>query len=103
MRQTFTASLCGGLALAMLAGTPVAEAQIANRPKGGCLKYGAAGALAWQQGNLLRASAPQTQAFDTVGAGARDRAPLLPLDLPVDAQAAEGPRQRRRALRLVAK
>ena len=46
MRQTFTASLCGGLALAMLAGASVAEAQIANRPKGGCLKYGAAGALA---------------------------------------------------------
>ncbi len=41
--------------------------------------------------------------FDTVGAGARDRAPLLPLDLPVDAQAASGPRQRRRALRVVGK
>jgi len=54
---------------------------------------------------LGRTNIPEAEeeAFDTVGAGARDRAPLLPLDLPVDAQAAEGPRQRRRALRLVAK
>ena len=36
---------------------------------------------------------------DTVGDGARDRAPLLPLDLPRE----DGPRQRRRTLRLVAK
>ncbi len=36
---------------------------------------------------------------DTVGGGARDRAPLLPLDLPRE----DGPRQRRRTLRLVAK
>jgi hypothetical protein len=36
---------------------------------------------------------------DTLGDGARDRAPLLPLDLPRE----DGPRQRRRTLRLVAK
>ncbi len=36
---------------------------------------------------------------DTVGDGVRDRAPLLPLDLPRE----DGPRQRRRTLRLVAK
>ena len=36
---------------------------------------------------------------DTLGAGARDRAPLLPLDLPQD----DGPRIRRRALRVVEK
>lgn len=36
---------------------------------------------------------------DTVGAGARERAPLLPLDLPPD----DGPRIRRRALRVVGK
>ena len=36
---------------------------------------------------------------DTVGHGARDQAPLLPLDLPRE----DGPRQRRRTLRLVAK
>ena len=35
--------------------------------------------------------------MDTLGAGARDRAPLLPLDLPQD----DGPRIRRRALRVV--
>ncbi len=34
---------------------------------------------------------------DTIGDGARDRAPLLPLELPRE----DGPRQRRRALRLV--
>ena len=39
------------------------------------------------------------EAEDTVGEGARDRAPLLPLDLPRE----DGPRQRRRSLRLVAK
>ncbi len=39
------------------------------------------------------------EADDTVGDGARDRAPLLPLDLPRE----DGPRQRRRSLRLVAK
>jgi hypothetical protein len=33
---------------------------------------------------------------DTVGEGARDRAPLLPLELPAD-----GPRQRRSKLRVV--
>ncbi len=43
------------------------------------------------------ACAPAEDA-DTIGDGARDRAPLLPLDLP-----AESPRQRRRGLRLVAK
>jgi hypothetical protein len=36
---------------------------------------------------------------DTLGDGPRDRAPLLPLDLPRE----DGPRQRRRALRLVKK
>ena len=36
---------------------------------------------------------------DTLGDGARDRAPLLPLDLPAE----EGPRQRRRQLRLVSR
>jgi hypothetical protein len=36
---------------------------------------------------------------DTLGFGSRDRAPLLPLDLPRE----DGPRQRRRSLRLVAK
>lgn len=36
---------------------------------------------------------------DTIGDGARDRAPLLPLDLPRE----DGPRQRRRTLRLVVK
>ncbi len=45
----------------------------------------------------------EDEEFDTVGAGARDRSPLLPLDLPMDAQAQDGPRQRRRALRVVAK
>jgi hypothetical protein len=35
--------------------------------------------------------------IDTLGAGARERAPLLPLDLPPD----DGPRIRRRALRVV--
>ena len=39
------------------------------------------------------------EAEDTVGDGARDRAPLLPLDLPRE----DGARQRRRSLRLVAK
>ena len=39
------------------------------------------------------------EAADGVGDGARDGAPLLPLDLPRE----DGPRQRRRALRLVAK
>ena len=36
---------------------------------------------------------------DCVGDGARDGSPLLPLDLPRE----DGPTQRRRALRLVAK
>ena len=39
----------------------------------------------------------EDEAEDTVGAGARDRAPLLPLDLPPG----QAPRLRRRALRLV--
>lgn len=47
--------------------------------------------------------AAEEEEFDTVGAGARDRSPLLPLDLPMDAHAQDGPRQRRRALRVVAK
>ncbi len=39
----------------------------------------------------------EEEEMDTLGAGARDRAPLLPLDLPQD----DGPRIRRRALRVV--
>ncbi len=39
----------------------------------------------------------EDEEMDTLGAGARDRAPLLPLDLPPD----DGPRIRRRALRVV--
>ncbi len=39
------------------------------------------------------------EAGDTVGDGARDRSPLLPLDLPAE----DGPRVRRRGLRLVSK
>ncbi len=41
----------------------------------------------------------EDEEHDTIGDGARDRAPLLPLDLPRE----DGPRQRRRSLRLVAK
>jgi hypothetical protein len=41
----------------------------------------------------------EDEEMDTVGNGARDRAPLLPLDLPQD----DGPRIRRRALRVVGK
>jgi len=41
----------------------------------------------------------EEEELDTIGIGARDRAPLLPLDLPRE----DGPRQRRRTLRLVAK
>ena len=41
----------------------------------------------------------EDEATDTIGDGARDRAPLLPLDLPSE----DAPRMRRRALRLVAK
>jgi hypothetical protein len=40
--------------------------------------------------------AAEEEEADTVGEGARDRAPLLPLELPSD-----GPRQRRRKLRVV--
>jgi hypothetical protein len=43
--------------------------------------------------------AAEDEEGDTIGDGARDRAPLLPLDLPRE----DGPRQRRRTLRLVAK
>ena len=45
----------------------------------------------------------EEEEFDTLGVGARDRSPFLPLDLPMDAPAQDGPRQRRRALRVVAK
>jgi hypothetical protein len=41
----------------------------------------------------------EEEADDTLGAGASERAPLLPLDLPPS----DAPRLRRRALRLVAK
>jgi hypothetical protein len=41
----------------------------------------------------------EEEEMDTLGAGARDRAPLLPLELPHD----DGPRIRRRALRVVEK
>jgi hypothetical protein len=41
----------------------------------------------------------EDEAGDTMGDGERDRSPLLPLDLP----AGDGPRIRRRELRLVAK
>ncbi len=41
----------------------------------------------------------EDEAYDTLGDGARDRAPLLPLDLPQE----DGPRIRRRGLKLVAK
>ncbi len=41
----------------------------------------------------------EDEAYDTIGEGARDRAPLLPLDLPEN----DGPRIRRRTLKLVAK
>jgi len=41
----------------------------------------------------------EEEEMDTLGAGARERAPLLPLDLPPD----DGPRIRRRALRVVGK
>lgn len=48
--------------------------------------------------NYLGESLPaaEEEEADTVGEGARDRAPLLPLELPSD-----GPRQRRRKLRVV--
>ena len=51
--------------------------------------------------NYLATTLPEAEdeASDTVGDGARDRAPLLPLDLPQE----DGPRVRRRGLRLVAK
>ena len=46
--------------------------------------------------------AAEEEAGDTLGQGSRDRAPLLPLDLPhVDGAREDGPRSRRRALRLV--
>ena len=41
----------------------------------------------------------EEEEMDTIGAGARDRAPLLPLDLPQN----DGPRIRRRTLRVVEK
>ncbi len=41
----------------------------------------------------------EDEAYDTIGDGARDRAPLLPLDLPQE----DSPRVRRRGLQLVAK
>ena len=43
--------------------------------------------------------AAEDEDHDTIGDTARDHAPLLPLDLPRE----DGPRQRRRSLRLVAK
>jgi hypothetical protein len=44
------------------------------------------------------------EALDGMGGSAPDRAPFLPLELPMDARMREdGPRQRRRALRVVAK
>ena len=43
--------------------------------------------------------AAEEEEEDTLGAGARDRAPLLPLELPLE----DGPRVRRRALRVVGK
>jgi hypothetical protein len=46
--------------------------------------------------NYLGIAVPAAEAEDTVGEGARDRAPLLPLALPT-----AGPRQRRRQLRIV--
>ena len=51
--------------------------------------------------NYLNQTLPEAEdeASDTVGDGARDRAPLLPLDLPQE----DGARIRRRGLRLVAK
>ena len=46
----------------------------------------------------------EEEEMDTIGAGARDRAPLLPLDLPqLDLRPEDGPRIRRRALRVVGK
>jgi hypothetical protein len=45
----------------------------------------------------------ETEEADTVGSGARDHAPLLPFDLPLDTHAAASPRARRRGLRLVTK
>lgn len=40
---------------------------------------------------------------DTVGDGARDRSPLLPLDLPLDLSVEASPRARRRGLRVVSR
>ncbi len=40
---------------------------------------------------------------DTVGAGARDQSPLLPLELPDDTSPRASPRARRRELRLVSR
>ena len=53
---------------------------------------------------LGRTDMPQAEEeeMDTLGAGARDRAPLLPLDLPQRPAADDG-RRRRRALRVVGK
>ncbi len=46
----------------------------------------------------------EDEAYDTIGNGAQDRAPLLPLDLPRTTSSGEdGPRIRRRGLKLVAK
>jgi ribonucleoside-diphosphate reductase alpha chain len=42
---------------------------------------------------------PESQ--DTVGEGATDRSPLLPLDLPEPAPRGAAPRERRRAFKLV--
>ena len=53
-------------------------------------------------GHTAVAEPEMDEAFDTVGGGARDHAPLLPLELPADPKAREnGPRPRRRALRVV--
>jgi len=45
----------------------------------------------------------EVEEADTVGSGARDHAPLLPFDLPLDTQGSASPRARRRGLRLVTK
>lgn len=45
----------------------------------------------------------EDESFDTLGDGVRDRAPLLPLDLPLESGRTEAPRVRRKALRLVEK
>jgi ribonucleoside-diphosphate reductase alpha chain len=55
--------------------------------------------------NYLRAEIPpaEDEDADTVGDGARDHAPLLPLELPQGAARPSSPRARRRSLRVVGK